>query len=613
MTNQDKSTTLGSDLNEAKILLVGQGGVGKTSIVKRLTGSDFDLTESKTEGIRIQPLLLSVKEKSYKLNIWDFGGQEIMHATHQFFLTERSLYILVIDNRLGERENGLEYWLKIIESFGGDSPVIVVGNKIDQHQLDIDKRGLKAKYKTITAIVETSCKTGQGLDDLRNVLTETVIKLPHIHSKISPSWLSVRSKIEESNESYINFSKFQNICTNAGVINSEEQLTLLSFLHDLGIVFHYKDDPRLEDTNILNPNWVTNGVYDILNSRLLAKSKGILHVNQLHQILNKTEYPPNKHFFIIDIMRKFELCFELEGSNETQYLIPELLPKEEPTTKDLNGAISLEYHYNILPRSIISRFIVRMHPFIHKNIYWRNGVVLKYSDNIAFVKADIEDRIIYIRVSGNEDSRREFLSKLQFQIESIHKTIPRLEVKTKIPIPNHPNILVDYEHLMQLADMGETTFIPEGLNERVDIWQLLGGFRKDFYRKVKGINRLRYMDKLSLIATILGLLIAAAMAILQIIPKFYSFIKVTVGLIESSVVSLALANSTDATSLPNETPLEAKTIINIGIMLCIIIAFIWTLAISLHGESNAKVKRASDINKMLLGFLIGSAKSYMGL
>ncbi|MCP3965341.1 MAG: GTP-binding protein [Lentisphaerae bacterium] len=311
MTNQNTNTTLKSDLNEAKILLVGQGGVGKTSIIKRLTGSSFDLAESKTAGIQIQPWSVSIKKKRYKLNIWDFGGQEIMHATHQFFLTERSLYILVIDTRMGERENGLEYWLKIIESFGGDSPIIVVGNKIDQHQLDIDKRGLKAKYKNITTIVETSCKNSQGIDELRDVLTAATIKLPHIHKKISQNWLSVRTKIEKSKESFINFSRFENICINEAVVNSEEQLTLLSFLHDLGIVFHYKDDPRLEDTNILNPNWVTNGVYDILNSRLLAKSKGILHVNQLHQILNRAEYPKHTHFFIIDMMRKFEPCLSV--------------------------------------------------------------------------------------------------------------------------------------------------------------------------------------------------------------------------------------------------------------------------------------------------------------
>ena len=106
-------------------------------------------------------------EQDIRLNIWDFGGQEIMHATHQFFLTKRSLYVLVLDSRLEEEENRLEYWLKIIQSFGEDPPIIIVGNKVDQQALDLDRNGLQTKYPTICAFVETSCAKDQGIDTLR--------------------------------------------------------------------------------------------------------------------------------------------------------------------------------------------------------------------------------------------------------------------------------------------------------------------------------------------------------------------------------------------------------------------------------------------------------------
>ncbi len=154
-------------LNEAKLILVGQGSVGKTSLVKRLLKGDFDLHEEKTEGIEIKEWQVTVDDQKIRLNVWDFGGQEIMHATHQFFLTKRSLYLLVLDARLGDEENRIEYWLKIIKSFGGDSPVIIVGNKIDEQPLDIDRRGLRAKYGSIKDICEVSCKTGDGIDELK--------------------------------------------------------------------------------------------------------------------------------------------------------------------------------------------------------------------------------------------------------------------------------------------------------------------------------------------------------------------------------------------------------------------------------------------------------------
>ena len=108
--------------------------MGKTSLIKRLIFDRYEAGEVKTEGIAIVSWAiedsLQVVEAGridpanraapIQFNIWDFGGQEIMHATHQFFLTKRSLYLLVLDCRLTQEENRVEYWLKIIQSFGGD-------------------------------------------------------------------------------------------------------------------------------------------------------------------------------------------------------------------------------------------------------------------------------------------------------------------------------------------------------------------------------------------------------------------------------------------------------------------------------------------------------------
>ena len=74
-------------LNEAKLILVGRGGVGKTSLVNWLLRDRFDPVEAKTEGIAISEWALRLGGEDVRLNLWDFGGQEIMHATHQFFLT----------------------------------------------------------------------------------------------------------------------------------------------------------------------------------------------------------------------------------------------------------------------------------------------------------------------------------------------------------------------------------------------------------------------------------------------------------------------------------------------------------------------------------------------
>ncbi|HEY9606881.1 MAG TPA: hypothetical protein V6C85_35055, partial [Allocoleopsis sp.] len=61
--------------------------------------------------------------------------------------------------------------------------------------------------------------------------------------------------------------------------------------------------------------------------------------------------------------------------------------------------------------------------------------------------------------------------------------------KEKVPLPNRPKILVDYEHLLNLEEMGETSFIPEGLKERVTVKQLLDGIEPEQTRQKRQLDR----------------------------------------------------------------------------------------------------------------------------
>ena len=467
------------EINEAKVLIVGQGSVGKTSLVHHLLYSKFDQNQTKTEGIslaewQVQPQ--KRKETPITANIWDFGGQEIMHATHQFFLTKRSLYLLVLDARLGQDENRVEYWLRMIQSFGGDSPVIVVGNKIDQQPLDIDRRGLQAKYPNIKAFVETSCLDGRGIEELKEVLTQEISELPHVRDELPESWFQVKEKLENLDKDFIPYSEYEALCNEGGITDETSQSTLIGFLHDLGSVLNFRDDPRLQETNILNPEWVTNGVYRILNSNELFQKKGVLETKQLGKMLDRKAYPRARHMFIVDMMRKFELCYPFEG-DDGKYLVPDLLPREEPFTGDWPDALAFEFHYSVLPGSIISRFIVRMHPFIHQHTVWRAGVVLKSGENLALVKADYEDKKIFIRVTGERETRRDALSMVRGTLDAIHKTITGLDAAPKVPHPDYPELVLDYDELIEFEKQGIDSF-PKKVGPQVvtvDVRQLLDG------------------------------------------------------------------------------------------------------------------------------------------
>lgn len=474
-------------LNEAKILIVGQAGVGKTSLVKKIKYDTFNQDEGMTEGINIEKWIINVNRTRIGLNIWDFGGQEIMHATHQFFLTKRSLYMLVLDSRLDANENvnNIEYWLKLIQSFGGDSPIIVVCNKSDERQISLNWEGLRNKYPTIRYFAKhLSCKNGDGIEELKDRIAQEIEKLKHIHDELPKSWFNIKARLENMEENYISYLHYQDICSNEEINSTESQTTLIGFLHDLGIVLRFSDY-RLQDTNILNPEWVTVGVYKILTSKILYEAKGRLKLEDLDSILDPKNYPKEKHMFIIEMIKKFELCFDFTDYANTQFLIPDLLYRDEPYTGKWENTLDFQYHYDILPDSVISRFIVKMHTKIKKNTYWRYGVVLEDNNekNTALVKADKVEKKVYIYIEGKQKTRREFLGIIRSHFDDIHISISSLKVEQKVPVPDHPEVVIDYQHLLNLEEMGVETIIPEKLKEEYSVTELLNGIEPESDRK----------------------------------------------------------------------------------------------------------------------------------
>jgi internalin A len=188
-----------------------------------------------------------------------------MHATHQFFLTRRSLYLLVIDARAGEKESNIHYWLKIIQSYGGDSPVLVVVNKCDQHPHELNETRLMRDYPNIRGFAQASCSSGQGIQKLRREIGKHLRRLPHVFDELPESYFKVKARLEQvaAEDNYIPIEKYRAICRRHGVKKPESQDRLIRFLHDLGVVLNFQDpdDPYGQnDPFVLNPEWVTGFV-----------------------------------------------------------------------------------------------------------------------------------------------------------------------------------------------------------------------------------------------------------------------------------------------------------------------------------------------------------------
>jgi internalin A len=483
-------------LNEAKLILVGFGAVGKTSLVNRLLHNNFDLQSAKTEGIQITkwPLRLNDAE-DITLHVWDFGGQEIMHSTHQFFLTERSLYLLVLNGRQGHEDEDADYWLELIQSFGGGSPVIVVLNKIHEHPFDVNRGALQQKFPNIRKFICTDCETETGLAELRAAIEQETDTLEHLRDPFPRSWVAIKDRLSQMADNYISFEQYRQFCQHDGEADRSAQDSLAVHLHSLGIALNYKDDPRLRDTHVLNPHWVTNGIYTLLNAPELADRKGELAATCLDRLLDASHYPPERHGFLLDLMRKFELCFRFE-EDDSRFLIPDLLDKQQPeaaTSFDPHQCLNFRYQYPILPEGLLPRFIVRTHVLSDDQLRWRTGVILTFEGNRALVKADRSDRTVTISVDGPVASRRRLLAVIRSNFEHIHRNF-KFTLQELVPIPEHPDIVLAYDDLLVMEQDGLTE-LPQVINGRVvklNVRELLQGIDlSGYYPRIA--NERRYL------------------------------------------------------------------------------------------------------------------------
>lgn len=432
-------------LYEVKLIIVGEGRVGKTCISNALMNPQYKLSDSNsTEGISITPWVIPKDEiskinanihRDFQINIWDFGGQEIYHSTHQFFLTKRSIYMLVTESRKEDSHDDFFYWLNIIKLLGDKSPVIMVLNKCDQPTKELPIKEYRETFGNIKAFHKISLDNAyrEDFNTFKTQLLKYASELPHIGNPLPKVWVDIRIEIEEfkmKGINYISEAEYFEICKKH-YRNTESALFLSEYFHDLGIILHFKDDIDLKDTVVLNHQWITEGVYKILDDKKIIDQKGRFSYEDLKRIWSNEEYK-DKIRELISLMKnkKFDLCFELENG---EFLAPRLLPVDEIEHfwDSNNDNTKFEVRYKFMPKGIVARLIVKLNQDIFEDKYWRSGVLLEYENTKAIIKEKYFDNKITIELSG--DSRKEFLAIIRKTLNDIHKDFNKLKVDEMIP------------------------------------------------------------------------------------------------------------------------------------------------------------------------------------
>jgi len=457
-------------LNEAKLILVGQGGVGKTSLVNTLTGQKFKEGEKTTEGIKIKdwPCPLN-REDKVTVHIWDFGGQEMMHATHQFFLTARSLYLLVLNRRPGGIDREADYWFRLVRAFGGkDAPVIVVLNKQKSEPFDVNRGGWLEKYTgNIKGFVETDCEDAKSIARLKEKIQEELQAMQSLKASFPERWFAIKDELSQMKDQYVTYERYREICAKRGEGNPEQQSSLAGFLHDLGIALNYKDDPRLRFAYVLKPEWVTEGIYALLHA--FVKNKGLFSRQEAEKALAPKGYTAEAADFIQGLMEQFEVSFPL-GDSQKRSLIPQLFEDQQPDEAsqfDAAKCLNFGYLYEIVPEGLLPRFIVRTHHISDEKGRWKSGVILHDPESgcRALVRADSAAGLVSIHVDGPEQKRAELLAIIRYNFRVIHSDYEFKPDELVYP-PGAPDKPLRLDELEAFSRTGAASTVPVMLADK---------------------------------------------------------------------------------------------------------------------------------------------------
>ncbi len=480
-----------SILQEAKIIVIGEAGAGKTTFTRRLQNPTcpMPLDEETTYGVDVADCrFMAHNNNNLKTRIWDFGGQSIYHGTHQFFFSDKSLYVLIADTR--EEKSDFNYWLNTVEQITGEnSPLVILLNRKHKHYYQIDETGLRSRFGSIIRrVIDTNLADSSRIPELQEIIQHEIESLPQIGYTLPTSWVAIRKQLGEMTEKYISFAEFRNICKQHGIKDAQVVKIISRLFTNIGVFTHFPDeDSSLHDIIFLDSDWLTKTVYLLLNSEIVKIKQGRISFEDISQIWNNDDLIFEKNKFI-ELLKKFSLIYRINGSEN--YIVPEYLPMLQPYPRwkyfEQDGIYQFRYLFdNFMPKAIMPKLIVALHRFIYDNtLVWHRGVNIANSIINPDTYAEIletygRENKFDIRIYGKK--QKDLLNIIIYHFDNILKPFKKLTHQKLVPCncdtcktSREPHFY-KYLSLLKREKVGKNTIECDKSFKNVEIKTLLYG------------------------------------------------------------------------------------------------------------------------------------------
>ncbi|WP_287130992.1 COR domain-containing protein [Candidatus Cyanaurora vandensis] len=450
-------------LHEAKLVLVGEGEVGKSSLLAALRGEQFIEGRDTTHGVEIKCISLTNPdtEDTLTLNGWDFGGQPIYRPTHQLFFSEAAIYLVVWKPREGPEQGFVEYWTNLIKhrAFDEKRPhqrprvlIVATHGGPKERQAFLDEEALRKRFPDfIVDFSHVDSQTGDQIKELKQAIARTASGLPDVGRPYPGRWQRIREILARQSKPYLLFTELKEICYGQGLSNEQTNL-FITICHTLGQLIYYNQDEGLKDIVILKPDWLTKAISFVLEDKQIKEQYGLIQHSRLRELWNdparnkEERYSPELHPIFLRLMERFDVSYRVilpDPANHTS-LIAQLVPgarperfaedwNERPTSGDKEQVqvcriVDASTGINAPAEGLFYQLIVRLHRYslgredYRKSCHWQQGLVLEDGYNgRAFLVLEGGDIRITVRAAYPIVFLNQLSSEVKWLVENFWK------------------------------------------------------------------------------------------------------------------------------------------------------------------------------------------------
>lgn len=489
--------------HEAKIIFLGDGGVGKTHTISRIRNNCKSIKyETKvTPGVEITSF--TTKNNDLKLDFWDFGGQDIMPSIHRCFLTQRALYVIIVSTRTGHLTAQARHWLKTIDAFVPNASVIIAVNCWDNTiSHGVNNELLHEEFPNLLQTVIYSATCPSQHEFYQNLLLPVEKYAREMDSyimELPESWIQIQRTLQLQKAPYIAGSDYFQICHESGLEDNQIAQWLLDWFNDMGICFSYSDVNGWP-YHVLRPEWLTNAVYRILLDEKEPNSDGIVKRSYIERDLSYsgigTEpeiiYSKSDCNIILAIMEKFYLLYFI---NEQKLFIPALCSEKKPSfsiPENCQQRLEYELQYSYLPDCVIHQLMIwYMENQIIPKYIWRSGLCIQERTRWATITSDYYHsklRIqLYMQDNSSAQNCHDMLKDIYQAIQGINTRLALQAIDYIIMRKGNQTAHFPLGPLLEAKKQGfkELTSLEDGEFQVYNIDQILdSAFKSDQVRAV---------------------------------------------------------------------------------------------------------------------------------